>query len=189
MPTYTIGSVNPAGAANGSGTGIGGGDMYLTKRILSGAAAGAKWTALRAWITGASSGTFLHCRICIYDDLSNSPNNLVGGGEVIVPQLAAAAEYTVALPGTANATDGNYWVGFHIESTVGPCPWYASGVTGATLAYGSPGPTYSGGLPATFSETGVVSDSTDVRVAADAATVASTDTLFPVRLGGGSLVG
>jgi hypothetical protein len=170
MPTYTIGSTNPTGASNGSNTGIAASSLWLTKRTLSGAAAGAKWTALRAWITGSTtSGTKV--RLAIYDDLAGSPNNLVGGGELTIAISAAAAEYTFTLPGTANANNGDYWVGFHLDISGGVAPWYAT--SGGTMAYGNP--SYAAGLPATYSETGT-NGVNDIRVAADAATAAAAAT-------------
>lgn len=161
--TLTIGSVNPAGASNGTNTGIPSGTIWMCKRTLAGAAAGAKWTALRAYITGGTS-TGTKVRLGIYDDLSNSPNNLLGSGEVTVAVSAAAAVYTYALPGTANAANGAYWVGFQFDTvgTMSPAPWYAT--SGGTQAYGPS--TYASGLPTPWSETGI--DGTfDVRVAAD----------------------
>jgi hypothetical protein len=164
VPSYTIGSTNPAGATNGTGTGVTASSLWLSKRTLSGAVAGAFWTALRAWVSGGTVETKL--RLAIYDDLSNSPNNLVGGGEITVPVSAAAAEYTFPLPGNAPANNGDYWVGFHFNTTAtGPAPWYAS--SGGTMAYGNP--SYASGLPATYAESGV-NGVNDIRVAADAAT-------------------
>jgi hypothetical protein len=163
VATYTIGSTNPVGASNGTGTGVTASSLWLSKRTLAGAAAGATWTALRAWVSGGTVETKL--RLAIYDDLANSPNNLVGGGEITVAVSAPAAEYTFTLPGNAPAPNGDYWVGFHFNTTsTGPAPWYAT--SGGTMAYGSP--SYASGLPANYAET-AVNGVNDIRVAADAA--------------------
>ena len=168
MATYTIGSTNPSGASNGVGTGVSNNSLWLTKRTLAGAAAGATWTALRAWISGGSSGS-TRVWLLIYDDLSNSPNHYVGGSMITVANGAAAAEYTVTLPGTAAATNGVYWVGFWIEfGATGPVPWYAG--SGGTMAYGNPG--FSATTPTDpYNET-ATNGVNDIRVAADASTPA-----------------
>jgi PKD repeat protein len=169
MAVFTIGSTNPAGASNGVGTGVTNNSLWLTKRTLSGVPAGAKWTALRAWISGGSSGQ-TRVWLMIYDDLSNSPNHFVGGSMITVANGAAAAEYTVTLPGTADATNGSYWVGFWIENGAGgPVPWYAT--SGGTMAYGNPG--FNATIaPDPYTESGV-NGVNDIRVAADATTAAA----------------
>lgn len=112
-----------------------------------------------------SAGSEQHCRLAIYNDLSNSPNTLVGGGELTIPTGGGAAEFTLALPGTAAAPNGVYWVGFHLKLGSGPQLWYAT--TGGTMAYGTP--SYAAGLPSPYNETNTNSVN-DVRVAADCAT-------------------